>query len=82
VNVSAQNVEADKSKQPENQQNDKYSPKHNFLSVEVVDLRSFGHAHSRVTKVGRQVAEFYLPAFLRTARKSQPLSSNFARAEL
>lgn len=53
MNVGAQNMEADKSQQPENQQNNKYSPKHNVLSVEVVDLRSFGQAHSRVTKVGR-----------------------------
>ena len=28
MNVSAQNVEADKAKQPENQQNNKDSPKH------------------------------------------------------
>ena len=38
MNVSSQNVEADKSQQPKNQQNDKDSPKHIFLSVEVVDL--------------------------------------------
>src|ERR1043166_6899604 len=50
VNVSSQNVEADKSKQPENQQDHKNGPKHNFLSVEVVDLRSLGQAHPRVTK--------------------------------
>jgi hypothetical protein len=28
MDISAQNVEADKSQQPKNQQNDKYSPKH------------------------------------------------------
>ena len=53
VNVSAQHVEADEAKQPENQQDYKDSPKHKYLSIEVVDLRSFGHAQLRVTKVGR-----------------------------
>src|ERR1051326_1528908 len=82
VNVSAQNVEPDKAEQPQNQQNHKYSPKHNVLSVEVVDLRSFGQAHPRVTNVGRHLSTFYLPAFRKTVRRSQLLCSNCARAVL
>src|SRR5438477_12529165 len=82
MNISAQNVEADKAKQPENQQNNKDSPKHKNLSFEVVANSSFRHAQSRVTKIGRKVRTVYLSAFFRTARKSQPLSSNCVRAEL
>jgi hypothetical protein len=49
VNVGAENVESDESKQPKNQQNQKDGPKHKFLSVEVVDLSSLCHARLRVT---------------------------------
>jgi len=38
VDISSQNVESDKSQQPQNQQNDKDSPKHKFLSVRLLNL--------------------------------------------
>src|SRR5690348_5653701 len=63
VNVSTEHVEPDKSEQPQNQQDYKYCPKHNVLSVEFVDLSSFGQAHSRVPKVGRRAPRFIYRLF-------------------
>src|SRR6266480_6658385 len=50
MNVSAQNVEADETKQPKNQQNNKDSPKHKNLSFEVVANGSFHRSQSRLPK--------------------------------
>ncbi len=88
MNVSAENVETDETKQPKNQKNNKDSPKHINLSVGVVTNGSFRRAKPRVAKIGLRTFAaatgtiFYRPAFLRTARKSQLLSSSCARAEL
>jgi hypothetical protein len=54
MNVSAENVEADKAKQPKNQQNNKDSPKHKKLSFEVVDYGSFRRWQLRLPKIGRR----------------------------
>lgn len=51
VNVSAQNVEADETKQPKNQQNNKDSPKHKNLSFEVVTNASFRLRQPRLPKL-------------------------------
>jgi len=94
MNVSAENVETDETKQPKNQKNNKDSPKHINLSVGVVTNGSFRRAKPRVAKSDFERSPrrirvaaatgtiFYRPAFLRTARKSQLLSSSCARAEL
>ena len=50
MNVSAENVEADETKQPKNQQNNKDSPKHKTLSFEVVANGSFHRSQSRLPK--------------------------------
>ncbi len=50
MNVGAQNVEADKTKQPKNQQNNKDSPKHKNLSFAVVANGSFHRSQSRLPK--------------------------------
>jgi hypothetical protein len=92
MNVSAENVEADETKQPENQQNNKDSPKHKNLSFEVVTSCSFRRWQPRLPKLARTLfatanqsgdgSIFYWPAFFKAARRSQPLSSSCARAEL
>jgi hypothetical protein len=51
MNVSAQNVEADETKQPKNQQNNKDSPKHkNPFVFKVVTNASFRRWQSRLPK--------------------------------
>jgi hypothetical protein len=54
MNVSAENVEADETKQPKNQQNNKDSPKHKNLSFEVVTSRSFRRWQPRLPKFARE----------------------------
>jgi hypothetical protein len=55
VNVSAENVEADKAKQPKNQQNNKDGPKHKKnLSFEVVKYGSFRRWQPRLPKIARR----------------------------
>src|SRR5947209_7363104 len=73
VNVRSQNVEADKSKQPEDQQDHKDSPKHNFLSVEVVDFRSLDQAHPRVTKSWTTPAGLLFTRLLEHAAQVPPV---------
>jgi hypothetical protein len=54
MNVSAENVEADETKQPKNQQNNKDSPKHKNLSFEVVTNASFCRWQPRLPKFARK----------------------------
>ena len=54
MNVSAENVEADKTEKPKNQQNNKDSPKHKNLSFEIVANGSFYRSQSRLPKIARR----------------------------
>jgi hypothetical protein len=54
MNVSAENVEADETQQPKNQQNNKDSPKHKNLSFEVVTSGSFRRSQPRLPKFMRE----------------------------
>ena len=55
MNVSAENVEPDKTKKPENQQNNKDGPKHKKnLSFEVVNYGSFRRWQLRLPKIARR----------------------------
>ena len=55
MNVRAQNMEADKTKKPENQQNNKDGPKHKKnLSFEVVNYDSFRRSQLRLPKIARK----------------------------
>ena len=103
MNVSTENMEADKTEKPENQQNNKDSPKHkkpfvcgccqwfaSTLAVALTENCTEDCSPRRIHFAGRTnpsrggpVADrfYYWPVFLRTARKSQPLSSSCMRAE-
>lgn len=60
MNVSAKNVEADKSEQPKNEQDNKDGPKHKILSVEVVTYLSYWAGWLRFGKLGRaRLAKFF-----------------------
>src|SRR5712691_10673003 len=50
MNVRAQNMEADKTEQPKNQQNKKNSPKHKTFPFEDVANGSFHRSRSRLPK--------------------------------
>ena len=64
MNVRAQNVEADKSEQPKNQQNKKDSPKHKNLSFEFVNNASFHRSKSRLPEFAREDVDLLLAGFL------------------
>ena len=59
MNVSAHNMEADETKQPKNQQDNKDSPKHKNLSFEVVTSGSFRRWQPRLPKFTRRMSIFY-----------------------
>jgi hypothetical protein len=65
MNVSAQNMEADETQQPKNQQNNKDSPKHKNLSFEVVTNASFRRRQSRLPKFTREVSILLLSGFFK-----------------
>jgi hypothetical protein len=65
MNVSAENVEADETKQPKNQQNNKDSPKHKNLSFEVVANTSFRRWPSRLPKFAREDVDLLLAGFFK-----------------
>src|SRR6266404_2206699 len=55
MNVSTENMEADKTEKPENQQNNKDSPKHKNLSFAVVVNGSLQRSRSRLPKIARRI---------------------------
>jgi hypothetical protein len=59
MNVSAENVEADETQQPKNQQNNKDSPKHKNLSFEVVTSGSFRRSQPRLPILRGRISIFY-----------------------
>jgi hypothetical protein len=65
MNVSAENVEADETQQPKNQQNNKDSPKHKNLSFEVVTSGSFRRRQPRLPKFKRRDVDLLLARFFK-----------------